>query len=117
MDGGCGKCGSAGDSGLDGPIGDAGYAGNPGQDAQDGEEGETGPQGIAQPIGITFARHSQASKSPNCPAGTKQIWTGFSLMHTVGNGLAHSQDLGDVGSCMKKFTTMYSLQNDDNLHV
>ena len=31
------------------------------------------------------------------------MWEGYSLMYTVGNGYAHSQDLGDAGSCSKTF--------------
>jgi len=34
------------------------------------------------------------------------MWEGYSLMYTVGNGYAHSQDLGDAGSCSKSFSTL-----------
>jgi integrin beta 8 len=71
-------------------------------------EGPAGPAGITEHLGITFARHSQMSTEPGCPVGTKKLWKGYSLLHTVGNNYHFAQDLGQSGSCIKRFTTQPS---------
>merc|ERR1712142_523786 len=46
------------------------------------------------------------TQAPLCPTGTMLMWEGYSLLHIYGNGYAHGQDLGQPGSCLKKFSTM-----------
>lgn len=53
--------------------------------------------------GFLFARHSQTAMIPLCPKDTIKIWDGFSLLHVMGNGFAHSQDLGKLKSFINKF--------------
>ena len=43
---------------------------------------------------------------PDCPFGMTKIWDGYSLLYVQGNGRAHGQDLGQPGSCIRKFSTM-----------
>ena len=43
---------------------------------------------------------------PSCPTGMSKIWDGYSLLYVQGNGRAQGQDLGQPGSCMRKFSTM-----------
>lgn len=43
---------------------------------------------------------------PMCPKNTVRLWEGFSLLHIMGNGYAHAQDLGAPGSCVRKFSVM-----------
>lgn len=122
--------GDPGEDGLPGragPLGMPGFPGLPGLDGPDGERGPTGrdglhgaqgfqgfpglpgepaPPGPAPPNrGFYFTRHSQTEKLPQCPKNTVKLWDGFSLLHVMGNGFAHSQDLGNAGSCIKKFST------------
>ncbi|XP_042150859.1 collagen alpha-2(IV) chain-like [Oncorhynchus tshawytscha] len=35
-----------------------------------------------------------------------QLWTGYSLLYLEGQEKAHTQDLGQAGSCMRLFSTM-----------
>jgi len=63
---------------------------------------------LTQTIGFPFAKHGQNSERVLCPAGTVKMWDGYSLLHTVGNQYTHTQDLGKVGSCVKRFNTMPS---------
>merc|ERR1739848_818663 len=59
-----------------------------------------------QAIGVVFSRHSQTDQNPGCPTGTLPLWSGYSLLHTVGNNYHHAQDLGSAGSCSRKFSTL-----------
>merc|ERR1712004_325290 len=92
-----GKCGPRG------PQGPRGRPGENGEVGQDGRDGDNGPRGQAQTIGHVFAKHSQSASGCNCPAGTRKLWHGYSLLHTVGNDLHHVQDLGRSGSCVRHF--------------
>jgi integrin beta 8 len=74
----------------------------------DGDQGAEGPRGRAKNLGIVFTRHSQQNSAPSCPRGTVSLWTGYSLLHTVGNNYHYAQDLGSAGSCAKRFSTMPS---------
>ena len=63
--------------------------------------GSPGVPGIPAPPGpgprnrgFFFARHSQSAMIPLCPKNTVKLWDGFSLLHIMGNGYAHAQDLG-----------------------
>lgn len=90
--------------------GHPGFEGIPGQAGQQGKPGyagQPGPKGrLAPSRGFVFARHSQTTKVPDCPAGTTQIWTGYSLLYVQGDGKAAGQDLGEAGSCLMRFSTM-----------
>ncbi len=52
------------------------------------------------------SRHSQTTMIPECPAGSVKLWDGYSLLFVQGNDRAHGQDLGEPGSCMRRFSTM-----------
>lgn len=125
MDGLPGPPGSAGLPGLPGPLGDSGYPGSPGLAGQPGGPGIEGvagrpgrpgspgfpgvggpPGGWAPSRGFTFAKHSQTTQVPQCPPGSAQLWSGYSLLYVQGNGRAAGQDLGSPGSCLPKFNTM-----------
>jgi integrin beta 8 len=64
----------------------------------------TGPKGvIGEPAppppppksrGFFYTRHSQSSRIPGCPAGSQEMWSGYSLLHLTGDSKAHGQDLG-----------------------
>lgn len=105
-----GERGNRGPPGFPGLIGEPGPPGSEGPKGPDGEigqegepglKGEAGQKGIAE--GFYIVRHSQDAFIPRCPRNYKQLWTGYSLMYTVGNGHAHSQDLGNAGSCSRSF--------------
>jgi len=117
-----GPIGSSGFTGLPGPRGPSGrigtpgrqgYAGRPGVDGAPGASpsGRPGPAGTPGPpgqpsknAGHHLVYHSQNDRTPGCPTGFNLLWKGYSLMYTVGNGQARSQDLGKSGSCIKKFS-------------
>merc|ERR1711879_513347 len=65
---------------MGGPAGPRGFPGLPGSDGLDG--------------------------NPGMPTGTLPLWSGYSLLHTVGNNYHHAQDLGSAGSCSRKFSTL-----------
>ncbi|KAF0030983.1 hypothetical protein F2P81_017714 [Scophthalmus maximus] len=56
--------------------------------------------------GFLFTRHSQNLFVPSCPAGSNEVYSGYSLLFINGNNRAHGQDLGTLGSCLPLFTTM-----------
>jgi len=95
--------GIIGSQGPPGPVGDSGPNGDGGSAGLQGPEGPAGPTGTADHFGYHIVRHSQNSFVPQCPRNYEVMWEGYSLMYTVGNGFAHSQDLGDAGSCSKSF--------------
>lgn len=88
--------GDIGPDGYRGPRGDEGLVGNRGED---GDQGPAGP--VTPPDGFYIVRHSQTDVVPACPKGHKTLWTGYSWLYSVGNGMAHGQDLANAGSCVK----------------
>lgn len=48
----------------------------------------------------------QNTQVPPCPSGTTELWSGYSLLYVQGNGRAAGQDLGQPGSCLRKFSPM-----------
>lgn len=44
--------------------------------------------------GYIVVRHSQSENVPQCPAGTTQLWAGYSFLHMEGNENSQTQDLG-----------------------
>lgn len=65
-----------------------------------GRPGSPGPKGMGGNTGIRpnrghfITRHSQSRNVPSCPQGTVELWRGFSILFSMGNGHAHHQDLG-----------------------
>lgn len=108
-----GRSGLSGLGGLPGVKGGMGMVGRPGLPGVAGVPGENGRPGRPappgpppKPKGFFIAVHSQTSKTPMCPEGTRLMWSGFSLLHIFGNAHAVGQDLGQAGSCLKRFSTM-----------
>lgn len=104
-----GPIGFRGDDGLEGTIGLAGQKGLRSMitvltTVADIYFFLVGPKGlIGDPAppppppksrGFFYTRHSQSSKIPGCPAGSLEMWTGYSLLHLTGDSKAHGQDLG-----------------------
>ncbi|CAB1454557.1 unnamed protein product [Pleuronectes platessa] len=112
-----GSAGSMGGPGLPGPAGPNGYVGDPGEV---GQQGFIGPQGVSGPpgeqgppghrrtsrSGFLLVVHSQSVQVPQCPEGSSQLWVGYSLVYLEGQEKAHTQDLGQAGSCLPVFSTM-----------
>lgn len=92
-----GPQGAVGLEGSKGALGDVGAQGLP------GVQGSEGNVRTADAFGHYIVRHSQDSFIPGCPRNYNVLWEGYSLMYTVGNGQAHSQDLGTAGSCSRSF--------------
>jgi len=108
-----GRNGNPGISGLPGLKGGNGDSGRNGYKGPDGKNGQMGLPGNPAPEGPRpkakgwyLAIHSQTSRHPMCPPGTSLMWEGYSLLHIFGNSHAQGQDLGQPGSCLKKFSTM-----------
>ena len=108
-----GRNGNAGISGLPGLKGANGISGRDGQRGGNGKDGLMGMPGNPAPPGprpkakgFYIAIHSQTSRHPMCPPGTSLMWEGYSLLHIYGNAHAQGQDLGQPGSCLRKFSTM-----------
>lgn len=111
-----GKPGKDGRPGTPGPIGEKGNKGCKGEKGPPGSDGLPGLKGkpghIGPPAtgpmrrGFIFTRHSQTTVIPSCPEGTEPLYSGFSLLFVQGNEQAHGQDLGTLGSCLQRFTTM-----------
>ena len=80
-----------------------GQVGLPGLPGQPGEPGPPGPPPSSR--GFVYAIHSQTTEVPRCPAGTTQLWAGYSLLFIQGNSRVAGQDLGAPGSCMRRFST------------
>lgn len=96
-----GSIGIRGDSGLPGLPGLKGRRGQPGLPGRPAAPGP-GPKSR----GFFFTRHSQSERVPICPKNSIPMWSGYSLLHVMGNAKAHGQDLGAPGSCLKRFNTM-----------
>uniref|UniRef100_A0A3Q3LVG9 Collagen IV NC1 domain-containing protein n=1 Tax=Mastacembelus armatus TaxID=205130 RepID=A0A3Q3LVG9_9TELE len=112
-----GDIGLVGLPGLPGPPGRTGPAGDPGDVGQRGFTGSQGIPGLPGDPGESDCRsllksgfllviHSQSVKVPQCPEGSSQLWVGFSLVYLEGQEKAHTQDLGQAGSCLPVFSTM-----------
>lgn len=108
-----GDSGNDGLPGFSGPPGSVGDRGYPGLQGMKGDRGRPGFPGSPAPPGpgpksrgFFFTRHSQSERIPVCPRGSEPMWTGYSLLHVMGNAKAHGQDLGAPGSCLKRFNTM-----------
>ncbi|XP_053293946.1 collagen alpha-4(IV) chain-like [Pleuronectes platessa] len=109
-----GSAGSMGGPGLPGPAGPNGYVGDPGEVGQQGFIGPQGPPGEQGPpghrrtsrSGFLLVVHSQSVQVPQCPEGSSQLWVGYSLVYLEGQEKAHTQDLGQAGSCLPVFSTM-----------
>ena len=91
--------GIGGDPGKPGEAGPRGNFGPPGPVGESGEIGAPGPSGIAE--GFYIVKHSQSDRIPSCPKNYNKLWDGYSLVYTVGNGMAHGQDLANAGSCVR----------------
>ncbi|KAF7657111.1 hypothetical protein LDENG_00031880 [Lucifuga dentata] len=96
--------GQKGDQGFTGPQGVPGLKGSVGAKGARGPPGPSGP--CADVDGFLFTRHSQTRHIPECPAGSNLLYPGYSLLFINGNNRAHGQDLGTLGSCLPRFTTM-----------
>lgn len=69
-----------------------------------GLQGPTGAKGVPGPPGaytdarqqdsFLFTRHSQELYIPECPKGSTEVYSGYSLLFINGNNRAHGQDLG-----------------------
>ncbi len=69
-----------------------------------GSQGAVGAKGVRGPRGpitdtvekdsFLFTRHSQELVIPECPAGSTEVYSGYSLLFINGNNRAHGQDLG-----------------------
>lgn len=105
-----GKPGTPGPPGEKGSKGCKGEQGPPGFDGRPGLKGirgDTGPPATRTRMrGFLFTRHSQTTAIPSCPEGTEPLYSGFSLLFIQGNEQAYGQDLGTLGSCLQRFTTM-----------
>ena len=95
-------------SGANGPGGEQGPPGSRGDIGAPGQMGEKGPRGSPGlgDFGFMLTVHSQASSVPACPSGMNKMWEGYSLLYIQGNERAHGQDLGEAGSCIRRFSTM-----------
>lgn len=51
--------------------------------------------------GHFFTYHSQTEIVPSCPKNTVQLWSGYSLLHIMGNKNAHGQDLGKCTATLR----------------
>jgi len=99
-----GMPGLPGNRGIVGETGSPGFAGFPGPEGVAGDQGPPGPIAIAK--GFYVVRHSQTDATPECPRGYNTLWTGYSWLYSVGNGMAHGQDLANAGSCVRSFSSM-----------
>ncbi|KAG5847715.1 hypothetical protein ANANG_G00129140 [Anguilla anguilla] len=115
-----GRKGQPGSPGLPGTVGTPGPAGVPGEPGIDGVRGFAGPQGAPGPpgeqgpsgtsrtysYGFLLVIHSQSEEIPVCPVDMVTMWNGYSLLYLEGQEKAHTQDLGQAGSCLRVFSTM-----------
>uniref|UniRef100_A0A3Q4MB98 Collagen IV NC1 domain-containing protein n=1 Tax=Neolamprologus brichardi TaxID=32507 RepID=A0A3Q4MB98_NEOBR len=113
---GIGPKGSVGASGLPGVRGKPGCEGPPGLNGSSGlqgtggnrgPEGEKGSHGPTKELNLgLLVVHSQSANTPRCPGNMNTLWEGFSLLYLEGQERAHTQDLGQPGSCMRVFSTL-----------
>lgn len=73
-----------------------------------GPSGDPGPPGPTKNLnsGFLLVMHSQSTTVPSCPLNMRVLWIGYSLLYLEGQEKAHTQDLGQAGSCMRVFSTM-----------
>ncbi|KAK5607005.1 hypothetical protein CRENBAI_010279 [Crenichthys baileyi] len=73
-----------------------------------GPPGDAGEPGHGGPLrsGFLLVVHSESVQVPQCPAASNQLWVGDSLIYLTGQEKAHTQDLGQPGSCLPVFSTM-----------
>lgn len=100
--------GEQGVLGLDGDKGSQGLQGFPGVEGIQGPDGNGGAIGfMGAPVDDFFiVRHSQTQVVPECPPKHTKLWDGWSMLYTRGNGNGAGQDLGDPGSCPRRFSAM-----------
>ncbi|KAK5904152.1 hypothetical protein CesoFtcFv8_005743 [Champsocephalus esox] len=106
-----GPTGPGGSSGPDGDRGDLGLQGERGPVGGKGDPGPMGDRGPSGPpkkvnSGFMLVMHSQSELIPSCPVSMRVLWVGYSLLYLEGQEKAHTQDLGQAGSCMRVFSTM-----------
>ncbi|KAK5605072.1 hypothetical protein CRENBAI_001124 [Crenichthys baileyi] len=108
-----GQRGQHGGYGLKGEDGDKGGVGRKGENGAKGQIGAKGPRGAQGEWGVPsgmngflFTRHSQDRIIPQCPPGSSFVFDGYSLLFINGYSRAHGQDLGTVGSCLQRFSTL-----------
>jgi collagen type IV alpha len=105
-----GRAGNPGSLGGRGPVGDFGAAGLPGSHGAPGApgaHGRPGPAGDAGDGSFIFVRHSQDTTTPQCPQQTTKLQDdGYSFMGMQGDTYAAHQDLGNSGSCLRRFSAM-----------
>lgn len=92
-----------GDQGPPGTPGPIGYSGPPGQQGVRGPPG-SGYSGVSHSFFI--ARHSQTIHVPDCPRGSTLLYSGYSLLYVLAGKRGHGQDLGAMGSCLQRFSTI-----------
>ncbi|KAJ8406145.1 hypothetical protein AAFF_G00303760 [Aldrovandia affinis] len=112
-----GQAGLPGLPGGDGPPGTPGIPGPPGPDGVQGFVGVQGSPGLpgdtgypgtsrTYSYGFLLVIHSQSKEVPECPVDMVSLWSGYSLLYLEGQEKAHTQDLGQAGSCLRIFSTM-----------
>ncbi|XP_056149885.1 collagen alpha-2(IV) chain-like [Lampris incognitus] len=121
-----GTPGPKGEKGPSGPRGTPGRPGSPGRDGHVGDPGDAGQRGFVGPqgspglpgepgeaggrpvvnAGFLLVIHSQSVDVPECPKESTRLWVGYSLVYLEGQEKAHTQDLGQAGSCLPVFSTM-----------
>lgn len=111
-----GRAGTRGRPGPAGPRGESGERGLKGLKGAEGFRGGLGRKGgrglpgtngeLPKRDGFLFTRHSQSLQIPECPAASGRVYIGYSLLFINGNNRAHGQDLGSLGSCLPRFSTM-----------
>lgn len=87
---------SQGRKGDWGPIGVSGAPGRSGPVGPPGPPGRSGPPSTDIFTGFLLTRHSQDVREAMCPAGTRTLWQGYSLLYIEGNEKSHHQDLGTL---------------------
>lgn len=91
--------------GITGPQGQTGAKGAPGQ---------PGPwTDILEKDSFLFTRHSQDIRIPECPPGSTQVYSGYSLLFINGNNRAHGQDLGNSSSTLTQLQFHFFLSPHD----
>ncbi|XP_038131449.1 collagen alpha-4(IV) chain-like [Cyprinodon tularosa] len=86
------------------PVGVSGFNGPQGAPGPPGHLAEPGNKGPRSSFLLVI--HSQSVEVPQCPAGSNQLWVGYSLVHLEGQYRAQTEDLGKPGSCLPVFSTM-----------
>uniref|UniRef100_A0A8C8DUG4 Collagen IV NC1 domain-containing protein n=1 Tax=Oryzias sinensis TaxID=183150 RepID=A0A8C8DUG4_9TELE len=62
---------------------------------------------VCEAPSVAIAIHSQGIDIPQCPAGWRSLWIGYSfLMHTAAGNEGGGQSLSSPGSCLEDFRTL-----------